>query len=46
MNENSKLGQVPIYNIRMLTDEEWNRLAYENYLQRNAARDLKSNDAE
>ena len=46
MNENTKLGQVPIYNIRMLTDEEWNRLAYENYLQRNAASEQKHNAAE
>ena len=30
----------------MLTDEEWNRLEYENYLQRHSARDLKSKDAE
>lgn len=25
---------VPILNIRMMTDDEWNRLAYKNYLER------------
>ena len=25
---------IPIYNIRMMTDDEWNRLAYKNYLER------------
>lgn len=27
--------KVPILNIRLMTDEEWNRLAYKNYLERN-----------
>lgn len=27
---------IPVYNIRMMTDEEWNRLAYKNYLERRA----------
>ena len=26
---------VPVLNIRMMTDEEWNRLAYQQYLKRN-----------
>lgn len=28
--------RIPIYNIRMMTDEEWNRLAYRNFLERQA----------
>lgn len=28
--------KVPILNIRLITDEEWNRLAYKNYLERKA----------
>ena len=27
--------KVPILNIRLMTDEEWNRLAYKNMLKRN-----------
>lgn len=27
---------VPIFNIRMMTDDEWNRLAYQNYIDRKA----------
>lgn len=27
--------KVPVLNIRLMTDEEWNRLAYKNYLERN-----------
>ena len=34
MNSKSKYKEIPIYNVRMMSDEEWNRLAYENYLQR------------
>ena len=30
----SKYKEIPIYNVRMMSDEEWNRLAYKNYLQR------------
>ena len=30
------LKDIPIYNIRMMTDEEWNRIAYRNYLERQA----------
>ena len=26
--------KIPILSIRIMTDEEWNRLAYKNYLQR------------
>lgn len=26
--------RVPLLNIKMMTDEEWNRLAYKNYLER------------
>lgn len=31
-----KTVNVPVLNIRMMTDEEWNRLAYQNYLERKA----------
>lgn len=27
---------IPVYNIRMMSDEEWNQLAYKNYLERRA----------
>ena len=27
--------KIPILNIRIMTDEEWNRLAYKNMLKRN-----------
>ena len=27
--------KIPILSIRIMTDEEWNRLAYKNYLERN-----------
>lgn len=26
--------RIPVLHIRMMTDEEWNRLAYRNYLER------------
>ena len=26
--------KVPVIKVRFMTDEEWNRLAYENYLKR------------
>lgn len=29
-----KTKKVPVYNVRMMTDDEWNRLAYKNFLQR------------
>ena len=31
-----KTVNVPILNIRQLTDEEWNRLAYRNMMERQA----------
>lgn len=31
-----KTINVPILNIRMMTDEEWNRMAYRNMLERQA----------
>lgn len=31
---NITLSQIPILNIRMMTDEEWNKLAYRNLLER------------
>ena len=31
-----KTMNVPILNIRMMTDDEWNRLAYRNMLERQA----------
>lgn len=27
--------QIPIMNIKLMTDEEWNRLAYKNQMKRN-----------
>lgn len=30
------MRKVPLYNVRMMTDDEWNRLAYRNYLERTA----------
>ncbi len=29
-----KTKKVPVYNVRMMTDDEWNRLAYKNFLKR------------
>ena len=29
-----KIKEIPIVNMRMMSDDEWNRLAYKNYLQR------------
>ena len=34
MNSKSKYEEIPVYNVRMMSDDEWNRLAYKNYLQR------------
>ena len=28
-----EIRRIPILNIRMMSDEEWNRLAYKNYLE-------------
>ena len=30
------IKDVPVLNIKVMTDEEWNRLAYKNYLERQA----------
>ena len=34
VKENTK--DTPVLNIKMMSDEEWNRLAYLNYLERNS----------
>lgn len=31
-----KIHKVPVIKIRMMSDEEWNRLAYQNALERRA----------
>lgn len=36
-----KTINVPILNIRMMTDDEWNRLAYRNMLERQAMKNVK-----
>lgn len=33
---NSGVINIPCYNIRFMSDEEWNRLAYQNYLKKRA----------
>ena len=33
-NKNTIMVKIPIMNIRLITDEEWNWLAYKNYLKR------------
>ena len=33
-NEEALVKKVPILNIRIMSDDEWNRLAYQNYLER------------
>lgn len=45
MNKNKtadKTKKVPVYNVRMMTDDEWNRLAYKNYLQNRGGRKHES----
>lgn len=37
-----KTKKVPVYNVRMMTDDEWNRLAYKNYLQNRGGRKHES----
>lgn len=32
--KSEELKKVPVVNVRMMSDEEWNTLAYRNYLQR------------
>ena len=36
VSEKRKPVYIPVLNIRMMTDEEWNRLAYKNALERMA----------
>lgn len=39
--KNTTLSQVPILNIRIMTDEEWNRIAYRNFIERQVSADGK-----
>lgn len=32
----NNMKPIPVLNIKMMTDEEWNRLAYRNHLERNS----------
>ena len=34
-NNDKSVKIVPIRNIKMMTDDEWNRLAYKNWIERN-----------
>ena len=34
IDEKKKIVNIPVLNIRMMSDEEWNRLAYRNWLER------------
>lgn len=34
INKKEKYKEVPVLKLRMMTDDEWNALAYKNYLQR------------
>ena len=34
-NNDKSVKTVPIRNIKMMTDEEWNKLAYKNWIERN-----------
>ena len=36
-----KMHPVPVMALRWMTDEEWNRLAYQNFLERQAAKNGK-----
>lgn len=36
IDKKRKTVNVPILNIRMMSDEEWNRLAYKNAMERKA----------
>lgn len=31
---NGNTVKIPVINIKMMSDEEWNKLAYQNYLER------------
>ena len=35
---NVNIRQVPILNIKQMSDDEWNRLTYRQYLQNNAGK--------
>ena len=37
----SEMHPVPVMALRWMTDEEWNRLAYQNFLERQAVKDGK-----
>ena len=37
----SEMHPVPVMALRWMTDEEWNRLAYQNFLERQVAKDGK-----
>lgn len=34
--------KVPILKIRMMTDDEWNRMAYRNFIERQVTANVKS----
>lgn len=38
----SKEVKVSVLKIRMMTDEEWNRIAYKQYLERKEEKDVRS----
>lgn len=40
VNKN-KMHPVPVMALRWMTDEEWNRLAYQNFLERQAVKNGK-----
>lgn len=42
-NAGLKVKYIPIVNVRQLTDEEWNRIAYRNYLERSKRHEKKRN---
>lgn len=41
-DSSENMVNVPLYNVRMMTDDEWNRLAYRNYLERAAMGNAQS----
>lgn len=34
MDENKEIKNIPVIEIKMMSDDEWNRLAYKNWLER------------
>ncbi len=36
------VAKVPLYDVRQMTDDEWNRLAYRNYLERRQKNEAKA----